>query len=273
MKKYLFFFFQAATLCLLLSGCNSDNDVDSADAEAPEVTFYADYGMDSDLLFTRTVMDASGSQFWNLTDTINVNGLKSIRTALPEGRVYAAFTVAATSPYYAFYPGDATDLQYNNSTNLFTYNFPATQAYNESHGYLVSDGVNPMVATGINPYLSFYNVCGILKANIQANVGGVSKIRFLSADEVVAGSAIVNPVKKTLTVTGTTLSMDVIFSSPRTLTTNSSLTVCWVLPTGTYGTGWQIQFLDAGGSILMKKIFTSSITVSRGKITGADIWL
>lgn len=274
MKKNLFFFLGIFLFCVLLSGCDSDVEVESFPETAKtEVTLFAGSGIDDDSLLTRSVLDTLGKQHWSLADVINVNGQVSTKTALPGNNTYAAFTVKAASPYYAFYPGNATNLVYNSSTHVFTYDFPATQAYNENSSYILSDGVNPMVATGINPYLSFYNVCGVLKAQIFANISDVSKVRFLSADNAVAGNVTVNPVMKTLTVTGTTKSMDVTFAAVRSLSSATPITVCWVLPTGKYGVGWQIQLLGATGNILSKKVFSTTVlNVNRSRFSRASIW-
>ena len=278
MKKYSFFFFNAAFFCLSLSGCSSDNDIGNAEAEvtdAKEVTLYGQYEMTNEMEISRTVVDALGKQFWGDADVINVNGNKSTRITLEEGNASAALTVTAASPYYAFYPGDASGLAYDAGTKRFTFNFPATQAYNENSGYLLSDGVNPMVATSVGAYLSFYNVCGILRAEILANAKNVSKIRFLSADKDVAGStSVVDVVWKTLTVAGTTgKSMDVTFSSPRTLSVSTPLTVCWVLPVNTYGTGWKIELLNETGSVVCQQVFTSVIKINRAKIINVSAWM
>ena len=273
MKIHSLLFFSLVVFCLMLSGCNSDNNVDKS--KTGEVTLYADYGSDSGFVSpTRTVIDASGNQTWSLTDVINVNGQTSTSTAMPSGNVYAAFTVTATKPYYAFYPGNATNLSYSSSSHTFTYTFPSTQSYNSSAGYSFSNGVNPMVAVGSNiPYLSFYNVCGLLSVQIVANISGVSAVRFLSADKAVAGTATVTPTSKTLTVSGTTLSMDVTFTSAQTLTSSSPLTVSWVLPTGTYGAGWQIQLLDSSGNVLSQYTFPTAISISRSCKSSAGVIL
>lgn len=274
MKIHSFFFFNTALFCLLLSGCNSDNDLTDADTKATDITLYAGYGADVDTLSTRTVLDASGSQFWNLTDVISVNGNASSKTALPGGNIYAAFTVAASAPFYAMYPASYVN-SYDNVNHIFTIVFPSSQAYNESAGWSFSNGVNPMVATGSSLYLSFYNVCGILKGEIQANVSNVSKVRFLSADKAVAGAASVDPVKESLIISSAySYSMDVTFSTARTLSAASPLDVCWVLPTGAYGSGWRIQLLDASNNVILQKIFTTSLTINRSskQNVGTLIW-
>jgi hypothetical protein len=259
-----------AFACVSLTGCNSDNN--AGNAKGRDVTLYA--GCDADAT-SRTVLDASGNQLWSLTDVINVNGTTSTKTSLPGGNTYAAFTVAATAPYYAFYPGTASNLSYDSSTHLYTFTFPSTQAYNES-GNSFSDGVNPMVAvtSTTTTYLPFYNVCGVLKAQLSVNIAGISAVRFVSVDNAVAGAATVNPTRKTMQVTGTTMNMDVTFTAAKTLTSSSPMTIYWVLPTGTYGTGWQIQLLDSSGNVSLQSTSVNPIAISRSCITSAGtlIW-
>lgn len=262
--KISWFFLLSSVFGLLLSGCSSD---DNASLDGPSVVIlYAGYNSD-DGFSTRTTLDSYGNIKWSAADAINVNGETSTQTLLSDGGTGASFTVTASPPYYAMYPPYSGAVF--NSDKTFSITFPSEQTYKDAVSF--SDGANLSVAVSSTQDLSFYNVCGVAKAQITAdatvNLTNIRKIRFLSADKAVAGAAIVNPSNKSMNITGSTKSMDVTFSSDQTLTSSSSLTIRWVLPTGTYAAGWKIELLDMGNNVLLRKIAKGPLTIARAKIT------
>lgn len=244
---------------LLLYSCSSDDDdVGESHGKLPVVTLYAYPGSEEETA-TRTVIDEFNNLIWRTEDVISVNGSPSIGTTVTDNGKQAEFLAAAVAPYYAFYPV-YNDLVYNSSTHTYSFTFPAEQPYYNSVSF--GNGVNPSVAVGGDlKTLYFYNLCGILKVQLRVQLDGVSKIRFLSADKVVAGAATADPVNKTITITGSTRSMDVTFASPRTLQYSSPFTIYWVLPEGTYGAGWAVQLLDVADNVIIEKSVNIAFTI------------
>lgn len=274
MKRNQFLILFYSLFGLLFWCCSSENVVDEPSSGEPStVSLYAGYGDDDDSS-TRTTLDEFANVKWSATDVINVNGQKSTQTTLLNDGAKAVFTVtAAATTYYALYPA-YSDAVYGGG--MFSFNFPSEQPYKDNVSF--SDGVNPSMAVSTTRYLSFYNVCGIVKAQIKANIAGVRKIRFLSVDNVVAGQTQLFESPKRLQISGSTKSMDVTFASDQTLTSSSPLTIRWVLPAGsytagtysptaTYGAGWKIELLDSENKLLMKKTFQNSLAVTCSKIT------
>ena len=257
-------------LCgLLFHGCNSEEDDVGELVDLPVVTLSAYSGDEGDFS-TRTVMNSSGDLLWQVTDTVSVNGRKCTAVEVLDEGANAKFTVAAAAPYYVMYPA-YKDMIYNSSAHTYTFNFPSSQPYNNNTSF--ASGVNPSVATGETEDLYFYNVCGVLKAQFKVQLTGIKKVRFLSAGEAVAGLATANPTEKTLQITGSTQSMDVVFSSPQTLRYSTTVTVRWVLPVGNYAAGWTIQLLDEGGSVITEKVVTDKpFTVERSQVKSIGLF-
>jgi hypothetical protein len=263
MRRKMFFPIFTVLYCLLIYGCSSDNDSGGSFSGLPTVILYAHCNA-GDSLSSRATEDQYGNILWSTSDVVNVNGVNSTGITIT-GQV-AQFTVAAGSPYYAICPA-YSDVTYNSTAHTFALTFPSSQPYNNNTSF--SDGVYPLVSVSSTQNMYFHHVCGVMIAQIRAQLSGVSKIRFLSADKAVAGAATVDPSAQTLTVSGTTMYMDVAFSTPQSLQYSSPVTIHMVLPTGTYGAGWALQLLDASGNVIIQKTVSTAITISCGQWTNA----
>lgn len=261
MKTNLFFSLSVLPL-MLLAGCASDNGAgNSPSGKLPTVTLYVNNGNNAT---SRTQLGSDGSIAWDAGDVINVNGNASTACALSNNNLTAAFTVLAAAPYYGIYP-NYSNLVYN-ADHTFSFTFPATQAYQSNVSF--ANKVNPSVGySATSTSFGFYNLCGMLRIPVTSNAAAVTA-RFVSLDNAVAGTATATIStgalsSSTMTISGTTKTMDIAG-----LPSTGSYTLNFVLPTGTYGTGWYIQLLDAGGNELVRRTSTASLTIERSKITG-----
>lgn len=266
MKTNLILSFFAALPLLVFTGCSADNEETAAGTNVSKVTLTASCGLpttQTDVSVwngssTRTGMDRSYNMLWQAGDVINVNGTASTRTTISEAGRMASFdftTGAAT--YYAFYPASMVD-SYDGTTNTFAITLPAEQVYRNTVSF--SANVNPAVAVSEHTFLSFSHVCGMLKVPFNVNVPA-TKARFVSQDKPVSGAATVDPTAKTLTVTGTGMTVDI--TSLQGLATD---TLTWVLPVGTYCKGWRIEFLDDTDKVLTEQVSPVDLVINRGEM-------
>ena len=266
MKTNLIFSFFAALPLLVFTGCSADNEETAAGTNVSKVTLTASCGLpttQTDVSVwngssTRTGMDRSYNMLWQAGDVINVNGTASTRTTISEAGRMASFdftTGAAT--YYAFYPASMVD-SYDGATNTFAITLPAEQVYRNTVSF--SANVNPAVAVSEHTFLNFSHVCGMLKVPFNVNVPA-TKARFVSQDKPVSGAATVDPTAKTLTVTGTGMTVDI--TSLQGLATD---TLTWVLPVGTYCKGWRIEFLDDTDKVLTEQVSPVDLVINRGEM-------
>lgn len=257
MKTNLILSFFAALSLLAFTGCSADNEETTAGKEVPKVTLTASCGTVALDGATRTGMNKDYTMIWHSGDVINVNGQPSTQTMVSAAGKMATFVASATPDYYAFYP-HAMVSSYDGTAHTFNITLPAQQAYRNTVSF--SPNVNPAVAISHNTLLNFYHVCGMLKVPINTNVPA-TKARFVSMDNPVAGTAIVNPADTTLTVTGT--EKTIVITSLRSLQ-NDTLT--WVLPVGTYCAGWRIQLLDDSNNVLAEKAGPNELVIKRGEM-------
>ena len=240
----------------LLTGCSSDDDAGNPDNSKPVVKLTADYNA------TRTWLGDDNAIRWSATDKVSVNGSTSTNTVVSEEGAVATFEAPASSPYYAFYPASMVT-SYDATAHTYVIAFPATQTYRNDVSF--SEATNPAVAVSDNTYLTFSNVCGMLRMPINTNMAA-AKARFI-CNENIAGAATVDPVNKTLTVTGTSKTIDII-NLPQTI---ASYTLNWVLPVRTYTAGWKVQLLDVNDNILSEIVAPNPLTIERSKITPASL--
>ena len=240
----------------LFTGCSSDDDAGNPDNSKPVVKLTADYNA------TRTWLGDDNAIRWSATDKVSVNGSTSTNTVVSEEGAVATFEAPASSPYYAFYPASMVT-SYDATAHTYVIAFPATQTYRNDVSF--SEATNPAVAVSNNTYLTFSNVCGMLRMPINTNMAA-AKARFI-CNENIAGAATVDPVNKTLTVTGTSKTIDII-NLPQTI---ASYTLNWVLPARTYTAGWKVQLLDANDNILSEIVAPNPLTIERSKITPASL--
>ena len=257
-------------LCgLLFHGCSSEeDDVGDSYEELPIVTLSA-YTVNDGDYSTRTVMNTFGNLFWDSTDTVCVNGRKCTEITISDAGAKAKFTVAALAPYYIVYPV-YKGMVYDSSTHMYSFDFPSSQPYCDNTTF--ANGVNPSVAVGETEDVTFYNVCGVLKAQLKVQLAGVKKVRFLSAGKFVAGSAMVNPLEKTLQIAGGTRSMDIVFDIAQTLRYSSTVTVRWVLPVGDYEPGWSVQLLDINNNVITEKIVDTAFSITRSQVKSLGLF-
>lgn len=241
-------------LIFVFSSCNSD---DVGHISESQIQFTAGYANDN---LSRTGIDVVSNVFWDPGDVINVNGKKSTKTTVFSGSSAASFSFDATilaPTYYAYYPAEKVSA-FDDLAHMFEVTLPDSQTYRNDHSF--SNSVNPAVAVSENTYLYFYNLCGMLRIPITTN-GEAVKARFLSADHVVSGSAVVNPLDKNLTITGDGMYVDIT-----ALPSAGAYTLIWVLPAATYGAGWKIQLLSADGNVISQKTFVSELTIKRSYV-------
>lgn len=258
MKTKLFISLIMTSSLSLFTGCNSDNDTNNIDNGKPIVKLIANYDNAS-----RTLLNEAGDIYWSASDVVSINGATSTNTVISDEGATATFTAAATPTYYAFYPASMV-ASFDETTHMYSIIFPATQTYKDDISFV--DNVNPAVAKSENTYLSFLNLCGMLRMPINTNIAA-TKARFVS-NEPISGAATVtvDNTNPTMTMTGSGKTID-ITSLP---TTEDEYWLNWVLPARTYSAGWKIQLLDANNNILSERVGTNPLIINRSKITLAS---
>lgn len=252
MKRNRFFTIFTFLCGLLFYGCNSDDDAVNSNKDRAVVRLTAEYNA------TRTWLGDDNAIRWSASDQVSVNGSASTGTTVSEEGAVATFGAPAATSYYAFYPASMVT-SYDATAHTYVIAFPATQTYKDNVSF--SEATNPAVAASSSTYLTFSNVCGILRMPINTNMAA-AKARLVCYENV-SGAATVNPVNKTLTVSGTGKTID-LTGLPQT---TASYTLNWVLPARTYSEGWKVQLLDANDNVLSERVGKKDLTISRAKIT------
>lgn len=274
--------FKRATLHLLAvllfsaASCSLDEEPPQIASSFGEVTVRASLEVQQDV--TRTSLDSEGKVKWTDGDAfalLTADSRDRFDLVSGAGTADASFTgtVSGKGPFIAFYPYSDNCRMEDGSVR---FSLPQEQAYIDG---TFAAGASPALAklASAASAAEFRNLCGVL----QMNLCGSAKVKYVEVinldgtplwgDCTVAIDGKEGTNDQTMTVTGGSNILKVVFPSEVTLKASTPIIIDVVVPSGAFAKGFSVRVLDATGkAVSFLTAQNAKAKIERSFITAMD---
>lgn len=240
---------------LFISSCAFDEEHMVPVTPMGEVTINASFELPQDA--TKTSLNSENKVIWSAGDAfalLTATSKDRFEITDGAGTATASFygSVSGFAPFYAFYP-------YNESCKIedgaVKFSLPQEQKYVAG---TFDSGVSPAIAmlASATDAAQFKNLCGILQLNLCGSSRKIKGVEVINLDgKPIWGDCSIaldgkqGTNDQTMTVTGGSNVIKVVFDKEVSLKASTPCVVDVVIPAGSFAKGFSVRVFDAKGAV------------------------